>query len=155
MLWVFQKFLFWFFPKFGMTKLKPFSGKVRQTIQNYINQILVMGNFWENRFEATLSWKMNLLSWKTMFWVFENVIFQFFPKLWGTKLKPFSEKVKQSVQNYLNQNLVIGSFLENGFKATLSSKRSVVSVWKGHFSVFLHSWVTKLKLFSEKGRQSV
>ena len=155
MLWVFQKFLFWFFPKFGMTKLKPFSGKVRQTIQNYINQILVMGNFWENRFEATLSWKMNLLSWKTMFWVFENVIFQFFPKLWVTKLKPFSEKVKQSVQNYLNQNLVIGSFLENGFKATLSSKRSVVSVWKGHFSDFANFWVRKLKLFSEKVRHII
>ena len=65
---------------------------------------------------------------KGMLWVFEKVLFQFFPKFWVTKLKPFSEKRKQSVQSYLNQNLVIGSFLENGFEATLSSKRNVVSV---------------------------
>ena len=45
-------------------------------------------------------------------------------------------KVRQSVHNYLNQNLLIGSFLENGFKATLNSKTNVLSVWKGHFSVF-------------------
>ena len=73
---------------------------------------------------------------KRMLWVFEKSIFQFFANLWVTKLKPFSGKVRQSVQNYLNQNLVIGSFLENGFEATLSSKANVVSVWKGHFSVF-------------------
>ena len=53
-----------------------------------------------------------------------------------TKLKPFSRKVRQNVQNYLNLNLVIGSFLKNGFEATLSSKTNVLSVWKGHFSVF-------------------
>ena len=53
-----------------------------------------------------------------------------------TKLKPFSGKVRQSIQNYWNQNLIIGSFLENGFEATLSSKTNVVSVWKEHFSVF-------------------
>ena len=51
-------------------------------------------------------------------------------------LKPFAGKVTQSVQSYLNENLVIGSFLENGFEATLSSKTKVVSLWKGHFSVF-------------------
>ena len=50
--------------------------------------------------------------------------------------KPFSGKVRQSVQNYLNQNLVIGSFLENGFQANLSSKTNILSVWKGYFSVF-------------------
>ena len=71
-----------------------------------------------------------------MFWAFEKVIFQFFPNFWVAKVKPFSGKVWQSIQNYLNQNLVIGSFLENGFEATLSSKTNVVSVWKEHFSVF-------------------
>ena len=34
----------------------------------------------------------------------------------------------QSEANYLNQDLVIGSFLENGFEATLSSKTNAVSV---------------------------
>ena len=73
---------------------------------------------------------------KGMYWVIEKGIFQFFGKFWLTKLKSFSGKVKQSVPNYLNQNLVIGSFLENGFEATLSSRTNVVRVWKEHFSGF-------------------
>ena len=73
---------------------------------------------------------------KGMLWAFEKSIFQFFASFWMTKLKPFSGKVRQSVQDCLNQNLVIGSLLEKGFEATLSSKTNVVSVWKEHFSVF-------------------
>ena len=73
---------------------------------------------------------------KRMLWAFEKWIFQFFANFWVTKLKPFSGKVRQSIQNYWNQNLIIGSFLENGFEATLSSKTNVLSVWKEHFSVF-------------------
>ena len=53
-----------------------------------------------------------------------------------TKLKPFSGKVRKSVENYLNQNLVIRSFLGNGFEATLKAKMNNLSIWKGHFSVF-------------------
>ena len=90
---------------------------------------------------------------KRMLWAFEKSIFQFFANLWVTKSKPFSGKVRQSVQNYLNQNLVVRSFLENGFEATLSSKANVVSVWKGHFQFFENFWVTKLKPFSGKARQ--
>ena len=80
---------------------------------------------------------------KRMFWAFEESIFQFFADFWVTKLKPFSRKERQSVQDYWNQNLVLGSLLENGFEATLSSKRNVLSVWKGYFSVFC-------KFFSDK-----
>ena len=57
-----------------------------------------------------------------------------------TNLEPFSGKVRQSVQNYSNQNLVIGSFLENGIEATLSSKLNVFSI----FPVFC-------KLLSDEG----
>ena len=71
-----------------------------------------------------------------MFWAFEKNIFQFFANFWVTKLKPFSGKVRQSVQNYLNQNSVVGNFLENGFEATLSSKANVLSLWKKHFAIF-------------------
>ena len=71
-----------------------------------------------------------------MLWTYENAIFQFFANFWVTKLKPFSGKVRQSIQNYLNQNLVIRSFLENGFEVTLSSKTNVLSVWREYFSVF-------------------
>ena len=82
----------------------------------------------ENGFEVTLRLKTNVLSvWKDTCYFSANFRL--------TKLKPFPGKVKQSVQNYLNQNLVIRSFLENGFDATLSSKTNVLRVWKGHFSV--------------------
>ena len=71
-----------------------------------------------------------------MFWAFEKNIFQFFANFWVMKLKPFSGKVRQGVQNYLNQISVVGSFLEIGFEATLSSKTNVLSVWKNHISTF-------------------
>ena len=71
-----------------------------------------------------------------MFWAFEKSIYQIFVNFWVTKLKPFSGKVRQSVQNYLNQNLVIESFSENRFEAILNWKTNAVSVWKEHFSVF-------------------
>ena len=73
---------------------------------------------------------------KWMFWAFGKSILQFFAGLCVTKLKPFSGKVSQTVPNYLNQTLFIRNFLGNGFEATLSSKKNVLSVWKGHFSVF-------------------
>ena len=65
---------------------------------------------------------------KGMLWAFEKVLFQFFPKFWVTKLKLFFWKLRQSVQSYLNKNLGIISFLENGFEATLSSNTNIVSV---------------------------
>ena len=73
---------------------------------------------------------------KRTFWTFEKGIFQVFANFWVTKLKPFSGKERQSVQNYLNQDLIIGSFLKNGIEATWSSITNVLIVWKGHFSVF-------------------
>ena len=97
-----------------------------------------------------------------LLWAFEKVIFQFFANFWVMKLKLLSGKVRQSVQNYLNQNLVIGSFLENGFEAILSSRTNVLSVWKEHFSVFckflsdevetifLESEAKRSKLFKSK-----
>ena len=73
---------------------------------------------------------------KRMLCAFEKDIFQFFANFSETKLKLFSRKAMQSIQNYSNQNLVIGSFLGNVFEAILSSKKNIVSVWKGHFSFF-------------------
>ena len=73
---------------------------------------------------------------KWMFRAFEKSIFQFCANFWMMKLKPLSRKVRRSVQIYLNQTLGIRNFLENGFGATLNSKANVVSIWKGHFSVF-------------------
>ena len=73
---------------------------------------------------------------KRMLLAFKKSIFQFFANFWVMKFKPVSGKERQSLQDYLNQNLSIRTFLENGFGATFSSKTNVLSVWKGHFSVF-------------------
>ena len=73
---------------------------------------------------------------KRMFWAFEKTIFQLFANFWVTKLKPLSGKRRESVRHCLNQNFVIGTFLVNGFEATLSSKTNVLSVGKRHFSIF-------------------
>ena len=51
-------------------------------------------------------------------------------------LKPLSGKVRQSVQNYLNQNLVVRIFVQNSFGATLGSKTNLLSISKEYFSVF-------------------
>ena len=62
--------------------------------------------------------------------------FSFFANFSVTKLKPFSGKVRQSVQTYLNQNLVIASFLENGSESTLSQKRMSWTIEKSIFQFF-------------------
>ena len=51
-------------------------------------------------------------------------------------MKPFAEKVGESVKIYRNQNLVIRTFLETGFGATLSLKTNLLSIRKKHFLVF-------------------
>ena len=64
----------------------------------------------------------------------------------------FSGKVRQSVQTYLNPNLVTGSFQENGFETALSSKRNVLNVSKERFSVFSKFLSDKVKTtFWESG----
>ena len=145
---VFEKSIFDFLANFWLTKLNRCFGKVRQRLENSLNQNLVIGRFLENGFEDTLNSKANV-------WSFENTIFQFFVSFWVTKVKPFFGKVKGSVQNYLNQNLVLGNFFENGFEVTLRSKTNLLSVYKEHFSLFCYIWVTKLELFFGKVRQSV
>ena len=77
---------------------------------------------------------------KRMFSDFERSIFQFFASFIMTKLKLFSEKVKQSVQSYLNQNLVIPRFFEKCFEAILSSKTNVLEDGKMDFSFFCKSF---------------
>ena len=51
-----------------------------------------------------------------------------------TNLKPFARKVKQNVQNYLNPKLVVSSILGQNF---------------------CPFWVTKLKQFSGKAKQTI
>ena len=114
---------FQFFAQFWVTKLKPFSGKTRQSPQDNVNSKLVIESFLENDFEVTLRSKANVLCiWKGKFSVFWN--------FWSTKLKSFCGKVRQNIKNCLNQNMVIWSFLENGFEDSLSSITNIAGVWK-------------------------
>ena len=55
-----------------------------------------------------------------VFWAFEKSIIELFATFWVMKWEPFPGKVKQNVHNYLNENLVIGSFLEKGFRGTFN-----------------------------------
>ena len=193
MFWVFEKGIFQFNSNFWVTKLKPFSGKARPSLQNHLNSKLIIGSFLENGFEAT--WDQ-----KRMFWVFKKKKFSvscnfcvtklklfsgrvkqdihnclnqnfviasllensflkrhfsvLFSNFWVTKLKRFTGGARQSLQDHLNSKLVIGSFLEKGFEA--SSKMIVLSVRTGYFKIFFpHFWVAKLKPFSGKARQSL
>ena len=58
--------------------------------------------------------------------------------------------VRQNVQHCWNQDLVIGSLLENGFGATLSSKKNALSIWKDYFSVFYEFFTDKVEtIFGE------
>ena len=53
---------FSFFANFWVTKLKPFSGKVRQSDKNYLNQNLGITTFLGNSFGAALSSLTNVES---------------------------------------------------------------------------------------------
>ena len=113
MFWAFQKSILQVFPNLWVMKLKGFSGKLKQNVQNYWNEKLVIRSFLGKGFEVP-STKNRI------FWVFQKSIIHLFGNFWMMKLKPFSGKVKENVQHYLNQNLVIGSFLENGFWGTFN-----------------------------------
>ena len=75
MFWGFEKTIFQFFANLWVTKLKPFSGKVGESVKIYLNQNLFRRTFLENGFGATLSSKANLLSvWKNHISVFGNFL---------------------------------------------------------------------------------
>ena len=91
-------------------------------------------------------WKLVLkLLWsqKQIFQTFENGFFFLFffvfcfSHLSVNKLKMFSGKARQSIQNCVNPKSDIENVLENGFKTTLRSKVDVLlNLWKRKFSVF-------------------
>ena len=130
MLYTFEKGIFQFFANFWVTKLKPCSGKVRQSNQNYLNQNFVIRSFLGNGFWATLSSKTNVASvWKRHF-------SGFFSKFLSDKVETIFWEREANHSKQFKSNLVTGTFLENGFETTLSSKRNVLSVWKVHFFSF-------------------
>ena len=71
-----------------------------------------------------------------------------------TKLESVSANMRERIRNYLNHNLALESFLENGFEGTLRSKADVLSISKEHFSVFCKFYSDEVETFSGKVRQS-
>ena len=69
---------------------------------------------------------------KTAFFSFSNFL--------ERKLKSFSEKARQSVQDHSNSKLVKKSVLEDGFEATSSSKTNVSNLWKLRLLFFLQTF---------------
>ena len=121
--WAFKNDIFHFFENFWGTRLKQFSGKAKQGIQNGLTRKLIIGRVY--KMVLRLRWGQ-----KWMFWTFDNGIFYSSPNYWVTKLKPFSGKAKKSLQNCLNPKLAIRGGLENGFQGVCRSKTNVLSVWK-------------------------
>ena len=136
--WAFEKGIFLFFPNFSVTKLKPFSGKVRQSVQNYLNQKLIIQSFSENGFQTTLRLKTDVLGvWKGHFWVVS--------KLLSAEVETVFSENEETRSKLLKSKFDRGNFLENGFEVTLSSKTNFLSVWKGHFSVFSKLFSNEVK----------
>ena len=128
--WAFEKSIFKFFASFWVKKLKFFFGKVRQSVQNYLNQNLVIQSFLKNGFGRYLELKSKCFKRSN------RAFLSFFGIFWVEKLKAFTEKVRGSLKNYLNHNLVIDSFLEYPFLATMNSKTIVLILWKDNFPLF-------------------
>ena len=77
--------------------------------------------------------------------------FSVFCKFLSDEVETILGKDTQSVQNYLNQNMGIKNFLENGFGA----KADVAGIWEKHFSVFCKFLSVEVQTIFEKVMQSV
>ena len=124
-----KRAFFNFLQIFWVTKLKPFSGRCEAR-----GSKLFKSKFGHRKLLRKQSWS-HLEVKHECSECLKKVFLVFFVNFWVTKLKLFSGKGRESVQNYLNQNLVTESVLENSFEAILISKTNVLSVWKGRFSV--------------------
>ena len=138
MLWQLEKWIFQFFSSLSMAKLKELFGKVWQRVQNYLNQDLVIRSFLDKYFEAILTSKMNV--------ALEKNIFQFFANFWVKKIKPFSGKIRQCIQNCFILNLIVGRFLGKCFEAILRSKKNALTFGKMNFSAFCKFFYDRVEI---------
>ena len=116
-----------------MTKLRPFSRKVRQKVHNCLNPMLVIGRKEENGFEATLVPKTNILcvgKWR----------FSLFCKVLSNEVEIVSWENKVERSKLFKSNVSKASVLENSFQTALKSTTYVLSVRKCLFFFFLFFW---------------
>ena len=120
-----------FFINFWRTKLKSFSGKANQSLQNGSIWNFARGSVSGIGFEATFKSKTNVLSvWKGIFFSSHFSV---------NKLKMFLGEARESIKNCVNQRSDIENILENDFETILRSKAdALLNLWKRQFSFFLH-----------------
>ena len=128
-LWVFEKAIFQFFANSWVTKLKPFSGKMRQSAQDYLSQNLAIGCFFGDSFEVALTSKMNVVS------VLKEY-FSVFCKFLSDEVENILRESDAKRSKLLKSKFGHRKLLRKWFWSYLSSKADFVSVWTGHFSVF-------------------
>ena len=123
-----ESFVFQILTNFSVTKVKSLPGKVRESVQDYLNENLVEWSIIENVFH-TLTSKVNVVNiWKEHFSAFCWFLSDEFETLfWKSEGK--HSKLFQS--NFSRKKL-----LKKWFRSYLELKRNIVSLWKGHFTVF-------------------
>ena len=147
MSWAFEGAIFQIFANFWVAKLKLFSGKVRQSVQKYLNRSSVLESILEYGFEVTTSSEANVLSvWKGYFSVFCKLLCDEVETVsWESEVK----RSKLFKSKFGHRKLLIKWFWSH---LELKNECSV-RLKRVFFSFFANFWVTKLKPFSGKARQ--
>ena len=134
--------------------MKPFSEKENQSLQKYkkldqnIETKVGRWNHFRIRFWSYLKVKSNCFE-------DSNVIFfTFLVNFWGTKLKPFSGKANQSLQNGFILTFARGSILENWFWSYLEVKNECCKCLKMDFLIFLNifQWTSWKCFWGKQGK---
>ena len=150
MFWAFQKIIFHYFINFSMDEVETIFGEsytkhsklFKSTFGHKEHLRKGFWNYLEIKNECCERLKRAFFSYlQTFEWRSGN---QCLGK-WGKALKAIKIKI-----------WFIGSFLENGFESTLSSKMSVVSAWKEYFSVFCKFFIEEVEtiFWESEGKHS-
>ena len=125
-----QKWYCSLFCNFFSNEVEVVSWKSEAKRSDCLNPKLIIERILENHLKLCLGQKR-------IFWTFEIGIFYYFADFWVAKLKAFSAKARQILQNSLNPNLITRSISENNFEATLKSKNNSSECLKMAFFTIL------------------
>ena len=90
---------------------------------------------------------------KQLFWGFKCDTFHIFVNFWGTKLKLFSGKANQNLQNGFILKFARGGILEIGFEVTLKSKTNALRVSKWFFYFFCRFFSEQVEKFFKQSKE--
>ena len=133
MFWNFENTILHIFTNFWVSKLKPFSGKLKKNVKNCLNQNLVIGRFLKTGFEATFSSKANVLK-------LENGIFWLFCKYLNDEVETI---FWESEEKFLHKLYFLRNVLENTFQLHFGHSNVLnvlnVSIWISNWSYSSYS----------------